>query len=95
VLPLNVAMRVALMGKHERLSAQRAYDLGLVTEVVAPDALGARLREIADAIATITLDRPDALNAFNRTMCEEMRTAWSDCRWTVMGKPDARADSRE
>jgi enoyl-CoA hydratase/carnithine racemase len=50
VLPLNVAMRVALMGKHERLSAQRAYDLGLVTEVVAPDALGARLREIADTV---------------------------------------------
>src|SRR6478752_6478535 len=40
VLPRNVAMRVALTGRHERLSAQRAYDLGLVTEVVAPDALG-------------------------------------------------------
>lgn len=50
VLPLNVAMRVALMGKHERLTAARAYDLGLVTEVVAPDALGPRLREIADTV---------------------------------------------
>jgi enoyl-CoA hydratase/carnithine racemase len=50
VLPLNVAMRVALMGKHERLTAARAYDLGLVTEVVAPGALGARLREIADTV---------------------------------------------
>ena len=37
-LPINVAMRMALLGKHERLSAQRAYDLGLITEVVAPDA---------------------------------------------------------
>ena len=26
VLPLNVAMRMALMGRHERMSAQRAYD---------------------------------------------------------------------
>ena len=34
VLPLNVAMRVALMGKHERMTAQRAYDLGLVSELV-------------------------------------------------------------
>ena len=50
VLPLNVAMRVALMGKHERLTAQRAYDLGLVTEVVAPEALGARLRVIAEMV---------------------------------------------
>src|SRR5262249_15538455 len=47
VLPLNVAMRVALTGKHEPISAQRAYELGLVTEVVASDALRDGLREIA------------------------------------------------
>jgi len=30
----------------------------------------------ADRVATITLDRPEVLNAFNRTMCEEVREAW-------------------
>jgi len=46
-LPLNVAMRMALMGRQERLSAARAYELGFITEVVADDALPDRLREIA------------------------------------------------
>jgi enoyl-CoA hydratase/carnithine racemase len=47
VLPTNVAMRLALVGKHERLSAQRVYELGLITEVVEHDKLLERAHEIA------------------------------------------------
>jgi enoyl-CoA hydratase/carnithine racemase len=43
-------MRVALMGKHERLSAQRAYDLGLVSEVVEHEQLLDRAHEIAGIV---------------------------------------------
>lgn len=49
-LPINVAMRMALMGKHERLGAQRAYELGFVTEVVPRDQLLARAHEVADIV---------------------------------------------
>jgi enoyl-CoA hydratase/carnithine racemase len=49
-LPTNIAMRFALTGKHERMSAQRAYELGLVSEVVEHDRLLERAREIADIV---------------------------------------------
>jgi enoyl-CoA hydratase/carnithine racemase len=49
-IPINVAMRMALLGKHERLSAQRAYELGFITEVVTPDQLGARARQLAELV---------------------------------------------
>ena len=49
-LPINVAMRMALVGKHERLGAQRAYELGFVTEVVPLDALRPRAREVAQLV---------------------------------------------
>jgi enoyl-CoA hydratase/carnithine racemase len=50
VLPVNVAMRIALMGKHERMSASRAYELGMITEVVEHDRLLDRARELAQLI---------------------------------------------
>jgi enoyl-CoA hydratase/carnithine racemase len=43
-------MRLALMGKHDRLTAQRAFDLGLVSELVATEALMDRAWEIADIV---------------------------------------------
>jgi enoyl-CoA hydratase/carnithine racemase len=47
VLPTGIAMRIALTGRHERMSAQRAYDLGMISEVVEHERLGERAREIA------------------------------------------------
>jgi enoyl-CoA hydratase/carnithine racemase len=33
-------------------------------------------------VATITLDRPDRMNAFDRTMCDELQRAWETVRDT-------------
>ncbi len=50
VLPLAVAMRMAVMGKHEQLTAQRGYELGFITEVVPSDALMDRAWELAEIV---------------------------------------------
>src|SRR6516165_10321000 len=50
VVPRSVALRMALMGKHERMSAQRALELGMISEVVEHERLVERIHEITDVI---------------------------------------------
>lgn len=50
VLPRTVALRMAMMGKHERMEAARAYELGLITEIVEHDRLLERAHEIAEIV---------------------------------------------
>ena len=33
-----------------------------------------------DKVATVTINRPDAMNSFNRKMCEEFRDVWERAR---------------
>lgn len=51
-LPLGETLRVALLGAHERMSAERAHQVGLVSEVVPGDELLDRALWIARAIAS-------------------------------------------
>jgi enoyl-CoA hydratase/carnithine racemase len=49
-VPLAVCLRMALLGSKERMTAQRAYEVGLVTEVVPHEKLMDRARELAAMI---------------------------------------------
>jgi len=49
-VPVAVALRMGLLGSRERMSAQRAYEVGLVTEVVRHDKLMERAHELADML---------------------------------------------
>jgi len=53
-MPLGEVLRMQLMGSHERLSAQRAYEIGLVSEVV-PDG---ELRNAALRVASVIASQP-------------------------------------
>ena len=50
-MPLGEVMRMQLTGAHERLSARRAYEIGLVQEVVPAADLHAAAERVAVAIA--------------------------------------------
>ncbi len=50
--PFQEIMRIALLGNHERMSAKRAYEIGLVSEVVPQDELMAAATWAAETIAS-------------------------------------------
>ena len=50
-IPFADVMRMALLGGHERITAERALTIGLVTEIVERESLLTRAQEIAGVIA--------------------------------------------
>lgn len=51
-MPYGEIARLTLMGAHERMSAQRAYEIGLVSQVVAFDELKDATMDVAKRIAS-------------------------------------------
>lgn len=77
-VPAEAVMRMALVGRHERLSAQRAYELGMVSQVVDPPE---RLRAEAQALGeTIAANDADALRAVKRAVWASLETGLTPAR---------------
>ena len=65
-VPFEAVMRMALLGRHERMSAARAYELGMVSQVVDPPE---RLRDVAQELAeNIARNSPAAMRATKRAL---------------------------
>jgi enoyl-CoA hydratase/carnithine racemase len=82
-LPLGAALRMTLMGRHYRMPARRAYELGLVDELVASPA---ELRPAAEEMARLMLQNsPQAMalskqavwGSLERGYGEALEYAWS------------------
>jgi len=91
-MPFEAVMRMALVGKHERMSAQRAYDLGMVSQLVAPEELRAAAQELAEKVAR---NSPAAMAATKRALWGALETGLTEaCRLgaqqlvSVWGHPD-------
>jgi len=77
--PMESIMRMALTGRYERLSATRAYELGILSQVVDPPE---RLRDEAQALAEkIAQNSPSAMRATKRALWGALELGLTDaCR---------------
>jgi enoyl-CoA hydratase/carnithine racemase len=78
-MPAEAVMRMAFVGRYERMSAERAYELGMVSEVVdPPDHLRERAQELAETIAK---NSPAAMAATKRALWGALEMGLTDaCR---------------
>ncbi len=78
-MPAEAVMRMAFVGRHERMSAARAYELGMISQVVDPPE---RLREEAQALAEkIASNSPAAMAATKRALWGAFEMGLTDaCR---------------
>ncbi|EHI10530.1 enoyl-CoA hydratase/isomerase [Mycolicibacterium thermoresistibile ATCC 19527] len=92
-MPAEAVFRMALVGSHERLTAQRAYELGMISQVVDPPE---RLREVAQELAEkIARNSPAAMRATKRALWGALEHGLTDaCRegakhlTSMWGHPD-------
>jgi enoyl-CoA hydratase/carnithine racemase len=69
--PMQAVLRMALTGAHERVSAARAYELGICSQVVPAE----QLRAVAQALGeTIAQHEPDHLATVKRALWRALET---------------------
>jgi enoyl-CoA hydratase/carnithine racemase len=71
-MPFEPVMRMVLAGRHERVGARRAHELGMVGEIVDPPE---RLREAArDLALTVARNSPEHLAAVKRALWQALES---------------------
>ena len=78
-MPFEAVMRMALVGRHERMSAERAYQLGMISQIVdPPENLRAEAQTLAEKIAR---NSPAAMLASKRALWGALEMGLTDaCR---------------
>jgi enoyl-CoA hydratase len=75
-MPFEAVLRMALVGRHERMSAERALALGMISQVVDPPE---RLREEAQTLAEkIARNSPAAMAATKRALWGALEQGLTD-----------------
>jgi enoyl-CoA hydratase/carnithine racemase len=75
-MPFEAVMRMALVGRHERMSAQRALELGMISQIVdPPDRLREEAQDLAERIAR---NSPAAMAATKRALWNALELGLTD-----------------
>jgi enoyl-CoA hydratase len=75
-MPFEAVLRMALVGRHERMSAQRALALGMISEIVDPPE---QLRQVAQDLAEkIARNSPAAMAATKRALWGALEQGLTD-----------------
>ncbi|WP_062986124.1 enoyl-CoA hydratase/isomerase family protein [Nocardia anaemiae] len=98
-MPHQAVMRMMLLGRDERVDAEHALRLGMVTEVVPAAELRGRAIELARIIAgnspaAIAVSRACLWDALERPMHDAVRLAWPALRAHGDHHPDAQEGPR-
>jgi enoyl-CoA hydratase/carnithine racemase len=93
-IPHQAVMRMVLLGRYERLNAEQALRIGLVTEVVDDDQLLPRAKELAANVArssptAIALSRQVLWDGLEGPMTDVLRHGFSKLRAHADHHPDA------
>lgn len=75
--PMEAITRLALSGKGERITARRAYQLGIVSDVVAADALRTTAGTLAAAVAT---NCPTAMRVTKKALWHSLEVGVTQAR---------------
>jgi enoyl-CoA hydratase/carnithine racemase len=77
-MPFEAVMRMALLGRHERISAERALQLGMISQVVEPpSALRAEAQALAEKIAS---NSPADMKAAKHALWAALEMGLTDAR---------------
>ena len=86
------ASRLLLVGRHESLSAARAFELGLVSEVVPPDQLSDVAQRIGEAISDTD---PELVRARKQALWSAMELGLSASYAQIVSGPPSEVTSTE
>jgi len=90
--PMEAITRMALVGAGERISARRAYELGIVSQVVPVEELRTAAGQLAAAIAT---NSPTAMRATKKALWYSLEVGLTEAKaaaaeeiWRLRNHPD-------